>query len=293
MKFVTYNIQYGKGKDGRFDIERIAAAVAGADIIALQEVSRYMPIAPYEDQPAQLSALLPEYFWVYGPAMDIDGSETLAGNKVSNRRLQFGNMLLAKTPILTSLVYPLPKHTLTDHPSHQRAAVEGTVQTRDGDLRIYSVHLSPNNPEERRMHVDTLLHIHQEGRAGRRVWAGPGSWFQRFDVPPMPTAMEAVVMGDFNLEPDSEEYTRLTGRIDPVYGRIAASHNLIDTWVRAGNAEDSGVTCPRCVENDTLYDMRIDYGLVSSGLAHRVGKAWIDADAQGSDHQPVWFELDL
>ena len=294
MKFVTYNIQYGKGKDGRFDIARIAAAVDGADVIALQEVSRYMPIAPYEDQAALLSELLPEYFWVYGPAMDVDGSAIAPDNRVSNQRLQFGNMLLAKVPLLTAQVYPLPKHTLTDQPSHQRIALEGTIQTNSGDLRVYSVHLSPNNPEERRLHVEALLRIHQEGRNGRRVWTGPGSWFERFEnIPPTPAATEAVVMGDFNLEPDSDEYTQLTGRVDPVYGRVAATHNLIDTWVRAGNAEDSGVTCPRCLENDTLYDMRIDYGLVSSGLIHRVGKVWIDGDAQGSDHQPVWFELDL
>ncbi len=30
MKFVTYNIQFGLGKDGRFDLERIAGEVDGA-----------------------------------------------------------------------------------------------------------------------------------------------------------------------------------------------------------------------------------------------------------------------
>ncbi len=38
MNFVTYNIQFGLGKDGRFDLERIAGEVDGADVIALQEV---------------------------------------------------------------------------------------------------------------------------------------------------------------------------------------------------------------------------------------------------------------
>ena len=38
MKLVSYNIQYGFGADGRYDLERIAEVVAGADIIALQEV---------------------------------------------------------------------------------------------------------------------------------------------------------------------------------------------------------------------------------------------------------------
>ena len=32
MKFVTYNIQYSKGKDGRCDLGRIADALDGADL---------------------------------------------------------------------------------------------------------------------------------------------------------------------------------------------------------------------------------------------------------------------
>ena len=38
MMFVTYNIQYGLGRDGRYDLERTARVVEGADVIALQEV---------------------------------------------------------------------------------------------------------------------------------------------------------------------------------------------------------------------------------------------------------------
>ena len=36
MRFASYNIQYGKGKDGKFDLARICAALEGADVIALQ-----------------------------------------------------------------------------------------------------------------------------------------------------------------------------------------------------------------------------------------------------------------
>jgi len=41
VKLVTYNIQYGLGKDGRYDLARIADEVGNADIIALQEVERH------------------------------------------------------------------------------------------------------------------------------------------------------------------------------------------------------------------------------------------------------------
>ena len=44
MKFVSYNIQYGLGRGGRYDLDRTARAVEGADVIALQEVERHCHI---------------------------------------------------------------------------------------------------------------------------------------------------------------------------------------------------------------------------------------------------------
>ncbi len=66
MKLVTYNIQYGVGKDWKPDLARIVQAVDGADVIALQEVVRHMPMTDSGDQPAELAALLPNYYGVYG-----------------------------------------------------------------------------------------------------------------------------------------------------------------------------------------------------------------------------------
>ncbi|MGO8586948.1 endonuclease, partial [Rhizobium ruizarguesonis] len=40
MNFASYNIQYGFGLDGRYDLTRIARSLEGADVIALQEVTR-------------------------------------------------------------------------------------------------------------------------------------------------------------------------------------------------------------------------------------------------------------
>ena len=38
MEIISYNIQFGRGLDGRFDLGRICESVKGADIICLQEV---------------------------------------------------------------------------------------------------------------------------------------------------------------------------------------------------------------------------------------------------------------
>ncbi|TIS96042.1 MAG: EEP domain-containing protein, partial [Mesorhizobium sp.] len=89
MKLVSYNIQYGFGSDTRYDLSRAARLVAGADIIALQEVERHWQRSNFDDQPEVLSRLLPGYHWVYGPAFDMDASEWRDGHLV-NRRRQFG-----------------------------------------------------------------------------------------------------------------------------------------------------------------------------------------------------------
>jgi endonuclease/exonuclease/phosphatase family metal-dependent hydrolase len=77
MKLVTYNTRFGLGKDHSHSLHRIADAVRGADVIALQEVRRNWP-SDYADQPVELGALLPDYYWVYGPAFDMDASRKAA-----------------------------------------------------------------------------------------------------------------------------------------------------------------------------------------------------------------------
>ncbi len=293
MQLVTYNIQYGVGKDGQTDLARIARAVDGADVIALQEVVRNMPMTGAEDQPAELAALLPEYYWVYGAGVDLDCSEVGKDGWVVNRRMQFGNMLLARRPILSSRLFLLPKLSAIDGQTSQRAALEGIVESDGGPLRLFSVHLSALSNRERALQVTELLRLHRDGPMSGASVDGINSWAERNGLQSPPVPDRAVVMGDFNFEPSHAEYTLMTGEVDPVYGRVATRDRFADAWVRAGHAEDEGFTCPLYPENDTHHDMRIDYVYVSANLAHCVRAARIDNDAQGSDHQPVWVELEV
>ena len=46
MRIISWNIQWGRGADGRVDLSRTIAAigdVGGADVICLQEVARNFP----------------------------------------------------------------------------------------------------------------------------------------------------------------------------------------------------------------------------------------------------------
>lgn len=290
MRLVSYNIQYGLGKDGRFDLARIAAEARGADVIALQEVERATRRTGFADQPQEIARLLPEYHWVYGPGLDLDASTVDASGRPVQRRRQFGNMLLSLRAILSSRNHMLPKFGTPAQFSLQRAALEGVVETRRGALRVYSIHLSHLGDGERSAQVDHILSVHAAAPSGGGHWTGAHneSWTEGLKPPAMPR--EAVLMGDFNLTPDSPLYDRIVGPLSPEYGRMNNLEGFADTWVAAGNVERDGVTCD---VHDPARAKRIDYCFASTALLPHLRAARIDMHAQGSDHQPIWVEFDL
>ncbi|MDE0993954.1 MAG: endonuclease/exonuclease/phosphatase family protein [Rhodospirillales bacterium] len=168
MKFASYNIQYGTGKDGRIDLNRIAAEVGDADVIALQEVDRFNSETQMSDQVAELAELFPSHYYAYGPGVDIDASFHDASGKLNNRRRQFGNMLLSKTPIISSRNHLLPKYGMNTLMSLQRSALEGVIECELGLMRVYSVHLGHAAAPERRRQIRSLLKIIK--KCAQRRW---------------------------------------------------------------------------------------------------------------------------
>ncbi|MFP6742015.1 MAG: endonuclease/exonuclease/phosphatase family protein [Alphaproteobacteria bacterium] len=289
MKFVTYNIQYSKGKDGRYELERIADAVRGADVIALQEVVRHWPDSDIPDHPARLGELMSDFYWVYGPPTDVDCSAPGPDGAIINRRRQFGNMLLARWPIVTSRLLLLPRFRSFGHHNSQLGALEGVIDAPGGPLRVYSVHLNHLNGAERMAQIEflreKLVAVPREGA----TWTGP--LFGSGEAPPA-LSEDFVVMGDCNLPPGSPEYRCVVGEADYFYGPVLLGHHWADSWVLAGHDEADGITWYD--EDDSFRSgYRLDYGFVSPGLATKVTAAHIDNDAPGSDHQPYWFELDV
>ncbi|HET9045878.1 MAG TPA: endonuclease/exonuclease/phosphatase family protein [Casimicrobiaceae bacterium] len=288
MKLVTYNIQYGLGKDGRYDLARIASEVRDGDVIALQEVERFWQRSGMLDAPAVLASHFPDHHWVFGANLDMDASYRDADRRLVNRRRQFGTMILARTPILSSRNHLLPKYaTLTQH-SIQQGALEAVIATEHpGALRVYSTHLSHLSAETRLPQVDALLAIHARAPSEGGAWCGghpdPEAGWLEGSMPPMPA--NAILMGDFNFDWSSAEYDRIVGPRSERYGRLNRVTGFVDAWVAAGHREDEGATIEA--------GRRIDYCFVSPPLAKRVRGARIDASAAGSDHWPLWVDLDI
>ncbi len=287
MKLISYNIQYGLGKDGRYDLERIAGEVEAGDVIALQEVERFWQRSGGLDDVTELARHLRAFHWVYGANLDMDASYADADGLPVHRRRQFGTMILSRTPIISCRNFPLPKLGTVAQHSIQQGALEAVIRSARGTpLRVYSIHLSHLSPATRLPQVEALLEIHRRAPSEGGAWCGghpnPTSGWTEGDMPPMPR--EAVLLGDFNLAPDADEYRRICGPDSDGYGRLANLEGFVDSWVAAGHAEHEGATCGA---------KRIDYIFVAAAWRERIRSAWIDERAQGSDHQPIGIELDV
>ncbi|MBM3601175.1 MAG: hypothetical protein FJX35_23505 [Alphaproteobacteria bacterium] len=297
MRLVSYNIQYGVGKDGKLDLARAIGAIAGADIVALQEVERNWPKSGMADQPAEIQRLMPDYYGVYGPFFDVDASRRAADGRVENRRRQHGIMILSRWPIRSSRLFPLPKLDNVTGLGFQMGMLEGVVDVPGRPLRVYAVHLSSLASEERLLQAEELMRLWRRTPAEGPTWSGENmlsgvDWSSGEEQPPSP--VDAVMLGDFNTRPGTPEYRVLVG--DQPAGRdgIHFRMRLSDSWHLAGDG-GAGVTFPASpaypAERLGADGIRIDYGFVSGGLARRVTRAWVDVGAQGSDHQPYWIEL--
>lgn len=284
MLCATYNIQYGRGKDDRYDLDRIVAELGNPDLIALQEVDTFVDRSGMIDQAAEIAARLPHMYWVYGPGVDADASTFVEG-RVVNRRRQFGNMVISRWPILASANHLLPKTALYGQVHSRRAMLETVIKTPLGPLRFASVHFDHIGPQTRLPQIEAAKKILLDGPATGATWGGPfdTGWFDN-PAPPMPD--DIILMGDFNFSPDSVEYDRFVGEMTEHHGRVGELRGFVDAWVAAGHGEEEGVTI-----SFNSFGKRIDHCFATHRLAGMVRRAWIDNDAQGSDHQPVFFEF--
>ncbi|TIQ48206.1 endonuclease/exonuclease/phosphatase family protein [Mesorhizobium sp.] len=286
MKLVTYNIQYGIGLDGKYDVGRIADAVRGADVVALQEVTRNNPRNGDHDMVAEIGQALPDYFVAFGSNFEVNVGSRLDAGRAVTRTFQLGNMVLSKTPIHLSRNLLLPRSRSLERMNFQRGALEALIETPLGFIRFYSTHLDHRSPVERQSQIrflrQRLLNYALEG--------GGLSGIPEIGLPDLPYPEAFIVMGDFNMLPGSPEYVELAGRPDHEFGMPLTADLAVDVAQRLDVADLVTWVDPERPEEESRHKC-IDYVFTSASLAGSLKRLWTDRQARGSDHLPVWVEL--
>ena len=118
---------------------------------------------------------------------------------------------------------------------------------------------------------------------------GAISGAHEFGLPEPPVPEDYVLMGDFNMVPESPEYCEMAGGVDPLYGRQIRATNPVDALAGLGKRHAASFSWIN--PEDHADRLVLDYCFLSHGLVERLMDAWVDETAFGSDHMPVWFEL--
>ena len=283
MKLVTWNIQWGRGADGRVDLDRIVAharRLADFDVLCLQEVSAgYPELAGCDggDQFAGLATRLAGH-------EPIEGIATDAPHPAGGRR-RFGEMIFSRLPVGAVFRYLLPWPPDLGVMSMQRVALEATVVTPSGPWRVTTTHLEYYSPKQRGAQVEALRDLHREAAAHART-ARPGSASDG----PFDRAVRggpSILCGDFNFKPEASERARLVSRIDD------ATASYRDAWELMHPGEAHAPTVG--VHDKEQWPgppFTWDYVFVSEELAARVRRLEVDLESDASDHQPVLLEID-
>ena len=289
FKLATYNIQYGVGQDGRYDLSRTIAELQGQDIICLQEVTTNWGVCNQEYQPEILAKALNMYA-TYAPAFEIDDSHHDESGMITNARRGFGNMVLSRWPIVYSRPHSLPRPP-TEVPAKfypavnmPRTALETVIVIDNTPLRIISLHLSHLPGPQQHAQVEALKSLATSLPEEAPMWENDPrieAWSQNQPAPPVPNS--TLVLGDFNFEPDSEYYTAILDRLPGQEDR------LIDGWLEAGGSEtDNG----SCVEDDGGLS-RLDYLFASENMRGKIHGARVNQGTQASDHFPLYFTVEI
>lgn len=173
LRVLCYNIHYGQGNDGVYDIARLAEVIKAAkpDLVALQEVDVGVERSGRVHELRRLAELT-GMAARYGPTQHYQGG-------------LFGNAVLTRLPILDVAIHPLPYTEATkEKVTYPRAAIVVTMRGRDGKpFRFISTHFQHARFEEDRI---------AEASAINKLFAGKGD-----NVP-------TILAGDMNATPDSE-----------------------------------------------------------------------------------------
>jgi endonuclease/exonuclease/phosphatase family metal-dependent hydrolase len=280
MRIVSWNIQWGRGIDGRVDLRRAIEWLnsVDADVICLQEIAVHHPGLPGgadEDQPRRLGEQFPGYETIYGVGSDLtDG----AGG-----RRQFGDMILSRMQVLQVFRHLLPFPPDPGVPSMQRVAVEVVAAAPVGTMRIITTHLEYYSATQRAAQVEALRALQAEGYRHALMPRSNAESDAPFAV--QPRGEYSVFCGDFNFPAGAPEYARMQE------GIAVGVPRLLDAWVLAHPGETHAPTAGVHEATFSSGPECYDFFFVSDNLDGRIANVSVDARTDASDHQPVLLDL--
>lgn len=281
MKLLSWNIQWGRGMDGKVDLARIVRTIrelGDFDVVCLQEVAVNFPGLPGsrgEDGFAELSAGLPGYAAIYGAATDVPDGR--GGRKC------FGNAIFSRLPVGQVWRHLLPWPAEPGTPSMQRVLVEAVVEAEVGPLRVMTTHLEYYSQRQRQAQIDAIRRLHAEACAMSARLDLPEEQGGSFEVFPRPA--EALLCGDMNFPATAPDRAQV---LAPFAGGEPAFR---DAWAELHPGEPHAPTVGIHPVGFVSQPECFDFVFVTEGLAGRLTAHRIDAATEASDHQPVWVEL--
>ena len=285
MKLLSWNIQWGRGADGVVNLERTISAIrtlGDFDVICLQELAvgfaGLQGGAPV-DGVAALAEAFAGYSVHFVAAVDLPGT---AGG-----RSLFGNLTLSRLPVGQVFRHSLPRPPEEGVPSMPRACIEVIVDGPRGPIRVLNTHLEYYSRIQRMTQI-AALHTLQCDSVRLAAMDSPQEKSGDGQDSPfayLPRPASAIVCGDFNCEPGSPEYYRMTAPISAdVSGWEDAWRACYSDIPHLNTVGLNGAEWP-----DRAYCC--DYFFVSADLVDRVESVAVDQLTAASDHQPVILTL--
>lgn len=279
MRIISWNIQWGRGADGRVNLERTIDALRAmgpADLICLQEVAQNMEGLAgggTDDEVALLSSAFAGHEPVFAAALDVPAREW--------GRARFGNLILSRWPVDQAYRHLLPYPADPGVCGMRRSCAEVVVIAPAGPLRVLTTHLEYYSARQRMAQIEALRALQAQAAAHA---ARPGVGKDGSPVfAPRAYPQSAVVCGDFNCEPATAGY-RLMGA--PMGGT-----GWRDAWTLVHGTAPHAPTVGLHAAEWPGRRFCCDYFWVSPDLAERVQAVDVEAVTAASDHQPVVLEL--
>jgi endonuclease/exonuclease/phosphatase family metal-dependent hydrolase len=135
LRVMSYNIQHGRGMDGKVDLERIAEVIkeAKAEIVALQEVDRGVARTDRRDLPAELAKLT--------------GMEVFFDKNIPHQDGEYGNAVLTRFPILQRT----NTHLRMLRPHEQRGVIQLILDVHGRKVLFMNTHIDYRREDSERL----------------------------------------------------------------------------------------------------------------------------------------------